>query len=128
MGIFDKHEQQSISSSETTIISSGTKVEGILRCATRIHIDGEVKGEIDSKSIVTIGKKGKFYGNIIAKKLILNGFIDGSVDCDSVELLMGCVFKGKITSKELMIEAEASFDGQSIMKSSQDVKKRGDIN
>ena len=128
MGIFDKHEQQSISSSETTIIATGTKIEGILRCKTRIHIDGEVHGEIDSKSIVTIGKKGKFYGNIIAKKLILNGFIDGSVDCDSVELLMGCIFKGKIISKKLMIEAEASFDGQSIMKSSVVIEKRGERN
>jgi len=117
MGVFSKHEQQSVSSSEMTIIASGASIEGVFNCTTRIHIDGEVRGEIISQSIVTIGKKGKFYGNIKAKKLILNGFLEGSADCDSVELLIGSIFKGKINSKELMIEADAFFDGQSTMKS-----------
>jgi len=123
MGVFNKHEQQSISSSETTIIAGGTKIEGVLNCTTRIHIDGEVRGEIISESMVTIGKKGKFYGNIKAKKLILNGFIEGGADCDSIELLVGSIFKGKIFSKELMIEAEALFDGQSIMRSDSNTSK-----
>ena len=123
MGIFDKHEQQSISSSETTIIAGGTKIEGILSCATRIHIDGEVRGEIISGSMVTVGKKGKFYGNIKAKKLLLNGFLEGGADCDSIELLCGSVCKGKIISKELMVEAEAFFDGQSTMKSDSNTSK-----
>jgi len=117
MGVFSKHEQQSVSSSEMTIIANGASIEGVFNCTTRIHIDGEVRGEIISQSIVTIGKKGKFYGNIKAKKLILNGFLEGGADCDSIELLVGSVFKGKINSKELMIEADAFFDGQSTMKS-----------
>lgn len=117
MGVFSKHEQQSVSSSEMTIIASGASIEGVFNCTTRIHIDGEVRGEIISQSIVTIGKKGKFYGIVKAKKLILNGFLEGGADCDSIELLMGSVFKGKINSKELMIEADAFFDGQSTMKS-----------
>lgn len=117
MGIFSKHEQQSVSSSEMTIIADGASIEGVFNCTTRVHIDGEVRGEIISESIVTIGKKGKFYGNIKAKKLILNGFLEGSADCDSIELLMGSIFKGEINSKELMVEANALFDGQSTMKS-----------
>ncbi len=124
MGVFNKHEQQSISSSETTIIASGTKIEGVLNCTTRIHIDGEVRGEIISKSMVTIGKKGKFYGNIKAKKLILNGFLEGGADCDSIELLIGSTCKGKVISKELMVEANAIFNGQSTMKSDKDISKK----
>ncbi len=120
MGVFNKHDKQPISSSETTIIANGTKMKGVFNCETRLHIDGEIEGEIVSKSIVTIGTKGKFYGKIMAKKLILNGFIEGSIDCDSIELLRGSIFKGQLTSKELMVEAKAIFDGQSIMK--QDIK------
>ncbi|MFK5881194.1 MAG: polymer-forming cytoskeletal protein [Sulfurospirillum sp.] len=123
MGVFNKHDQQSISSSETTIIAKGAKINGILNCETRLHIDGEVEGEIVSKSIVTIGNKGRFYGKIKAAKLILNGFLEGSADCGSIELLGGSIFNGQTTSKELMIEAKATFDGQSIMKQDKKIEK-----
>jgi len=115
MGVFNKHDQQSISSSETTIIANGAKIEGILKFETRLHIDGEIQGEVISQSIVTVGNKGKIYGNIKAKKLILNGFIEGSVECDSVELLEGSIFQGKIITKELMVEAKAVFNGESLI-------------
>ncbi len=115
MGVFSKHDQQSISSSETTIIANGARIEGVLKFQTRLHIDGEVQGEIISQSIVTVGSSGKVYGNIKARKLIINGFVDGSIECDSVELLKGGTFSGKVSAKELMVEAKAVFNAQSKM-------------
>ncbi len=113
MGVFNKHDQKPISSSETTIVATGAKIEGVFNCETRLHIDGEIQGEIFSQSIVTVGNAGKVYGSIKAKKLILNGFVEGSVECDSVELLKGSVLKGKVSAKELMVEAKAVFNGES---------------
>jgi cytoskeletal protein CcmA (bactofilin family) len=116
MGVFSKHDQQSFSDSETTIIASGAKVEGIFNCQSRLHIDGEVKGEVNSKNIVTIGKQGKVFGKIEASKLIINGLFEGDAICDSIELLKGGVLRGKIVSKDLMIETKAIFEGESKIK------------
>ena len=116
MAIFDKSNAESPASSETTIIASGAKIDGVFNCASRLHVDGEVTGEIHSKSIVTIGKGGKINGDITANRLIVNGLFEGNAECDGVEVLAGGKFLGKVISKELMIEAKAEFEGESKIK------------
>ncbi len=116
MAIFDKTNAESPASSETTIIASGARIDGVFNCASRLHVDGEVTGEIHSKSIVTIGKGGKINGDITANRLIVNGLFEGNAQCDGVEVLAGGKFLGKVISKELMIEAKAEFEGESKIK------------
>lgn len=116
MAIFNKEHGPAASSSETTIIASGANVDGVFNCASRLHVDGVVTGQINSKSIVTIGKGGKVSGEIIANRLIINGLFEGNADCDGVEVLAGGTFLGKVVSKELMIEAKAQFEGESKIK------------
>ena len=116
MAIFDKTNAASPASSETTIIASGAKIEGVFNCASRLHVDGEITGEVHSKSIVTIGKGGKINGSITADRLIVNGLFEGSADCNGIEVLAGGKLLGKVISKELMIEAKAQFEGESKIK------------
>ena len=116
MAIFDKSNAKSPASSETTIIASGAKINGVFNCTSRFHVDGEVTGEVHSKSIVTIGKGGKINGDITANRLIVNGLFEGNAQCDGVEILAGGKFLGNIISKELMIEAKAVFEGESKIK------------
>jgi len=116
MAIFDKTNAESPASSETTIIASGAKIDGTFNCNSRLHVDGDVTGEIHSKSVVTIGKGGKINGNITANRLIVNGLFEGSAECEGVEVLAGGKFLGKVTSKELIIEAKAKFEGESKLK------------
>ncbi len=61
-------------------------------------------------------------GQVEANKLIVSGTLEGDANCDSVEILAGGVFKGKIVSEELMIEAEARFEGESKIKKEDDKK------
>lgn len=116
MGIFDKTNQCTVPASETTIVASGAKIEGIFHCQTRLHVDGEIIGKIISDSIVIIGKQGKVSGEIQAGRLIINGLFEGNADCDNVEVLEGGKFLGKVISKELIIEAKAIFEGESKIK------------
>lgn len=116
MGVFTKDNEQSVSSSETTIVARGAVIDGIFQCHSRLHIDGEIKGQVNSKSIVTIGKSGKISGDIVATRLIVNGTFEGNADCDGVEVLEGGTFLGTVLSKELMIEAKAHFEGESKIK------------
>ncbi len=116
MAIFNKDNEHSVSASETTIIASGAKIDGVFNCQSRLHVDGEVKGQINSQSIVTIGKNGKIHGQVVANRLIVNGLFEGDANCDGVEVLEGGTFLGKVHSKELMIEAKARFEGESKIK------------
>jgi cytoskeletal protein CcmA (bactofilin family) len=116
MAIFNKTDADTPASSETTIIASGAKIDGVFNCHSRLHVDGEVIGQIHSKSIVTIGKGGKISGEITASRLIVNGLFEGDANCDGVEVLAGGKFLGKVISKELMIEAKAQFEGESKIK------------
>ncbi len=119
MGIFDKTNQCTVPASETTIIASGAKVEGIFHCQTRLHVDGEVVGKVLSESIVIIGKQGKVSGEIHASRLIINGLFEGNADCDNVEVLEGGKLIGKVVSKELSIEAKAIFEGECKIKTTE---------
>lgn len=116
MAIFNKNDAGPTTSSETTIIAGGAKIEGVFNCNSRLHVDGEVIGQVHSKSIVTIGKGGKINGEITANRLIVNGLFEGDASCDGVEVLAGGKFLGRVTSKELILEAKAQFEGESKIK------------
>lgn len=116
MAIFTKDNEHSVSASETTIIARGATIDGIFECHSRLHVDGEVKGKINSNNIVTIGKNGKVSGDISANRLVVNGMFEGNANCDGVEVLEGGTFLGTVLSKELMIEAKAHFEGESKIK------------
>lgn len=116
MAIFNKNNGESITSSETTIIASGAKVDGIFNCDSRLHVDGVISGQVNSQSIVTIGKNGSIHGEVCASRLIVNGLFEGDANCDTVEVLAGGKLLGRVTSKELIIEAKAHFEGESKIK------------
>ena len=87
MGIFDKADQRTVSASETTIVASGAKIEGLFNCQTRLHVDGEIIGKVLSDSIVIIGKQGKISGEINASRLIINGLFEGNANCDNIAMI-----------------------------------------
>lgn len=53
-----------------------------------------------------------------AKKLIVSGLYEGSADCESVEIIAGGKFLGKILAKDLLIESGSGFEGESKIKGS----------
>jgi cytoskeletal protein CcmA (bactofilin family) len=113
MAIFTKDDNRSVSSSETTLIAVGATIRGEFTLESRLHVDGELEGNIASSSVVVIGKKGRIKGELKAEKLVVNGEFEGSADCSYVEVLAGGRFIGNVLSKELMIESKAYFQGHS---------------
>jgi cytoskeletal protein CcmA (bactofilin family) len=113
MAIFTKDDGRTVSSSETTLIAVGANIKGEFVLESRLHVDGELEGNISSSSVIVIGKKGRIKGDLKADKLVINGEFEGSADCSYVEVLAGGRFIGNVLSKELMIESKAYFQGQS---------------
>ncbi len=100
----------------TTIITAGAKFKGEIELSCNLYIDGEIEGTIQSSQEINVGKNGKIKGTIITSKLIVQGFVEGSVDASKVEIKSQGHIKGEISSNELTIEPKAVFEGNSSVK------------
>jgi cytoskeletal protein CcmA (bactofilin family) len=81
-----------------------------------LYVDGEFEGIINSEREVNIGKNGKVKGDIFTKRLVVQGFMDGNVNSNRIEIKAGGHISGSIESSELVIEAKGIFEGNSVLK------------
>jgi len=70
-----------------TIITSCMEVTGNLHGSDTVHIDGKVVGNIIVSNTLVIGKSGVVQGEVKAKNAIINGKLEGSIICDSLEVM-----------------------------------------
>ncbi|EGX7691834.1 polymer-forming cytoskeletal protein [Campylobacter coli] len=124
MAIFNKSGNSTAlsSSSETTVISSGARIEGKFYFSSMLHVDGELNGIVHSESIVVIGKNGNLKGELKADKIVVNGYFEGDLEADSLEILAGGVVGGNISIKDLAIENGGRFNGTSKIKQEEPVR------
>ena len=128
MAIFDKPDKQADHASNVTTIAAGTNIVGKIDIECSLHIDGELEGEVNSKSIVKVGKSGLLKSNLKAEKLIVTGRFVGTADCDQIELVSGGEAEGKLISAGLVIDAGSSFQGESIRRKQGESRKVVDFN
>ncbi len=88
-----------------------------------LYIDGKFNGIINSSKEISIGKQGEVQADIKANKLIIQGFVDGKISAESVEIKADGKVKGTIESAELIIESQGIFEGTSIVKKSAQQKQ-----
>ncbi|WP_200192469.1 polymer-forming cytoskeletal protein [Halorhodospira abdelmalekii] len=95
------------------MISDGTRLVGELTLESNLHLDGQIKGTVISDHDVSIGRSGRFEGNIKAERLIVSGFVEGVIDCTCLEIVAeGRVF-GELHSDDFVIEPGGQFLGES---------------
>ena len=102
----------------TTIITAGAKIKGEMNLSCNLYIDGELEGSIHSSKEVNVGKNGKVKGDITTNRLIVQGYVEGSIETDRVEIKAAGHVNGEITSTELIIESKGVFEGNSIVRNS----------
>ncbi len=99
------------SSAVPSLISADLKVVGNLESVGDLQIDGQVKGDIKSRS-VTVGENAHIKGSITADTVRVCGSVDGQVKGNSVTIAKTATAKGDIVHQTLSIEAGASIEGQ----------------
>ena len=90
-----------------------------------LYVDGELEGMIHSTKEVNIGKNGHINGDVTTKRLVVQGFVEGKLHADRVEIKANGHVKGSVEAAELVIEAKGIFEGNSIVK---DVKEAPKLN
>jgi len=111
-------------SDETTIISTGVKIDGKLTSSGNIRVEGEIEGDISSQRNIVVGEGAKVNGQIDADSITIGGKVSGTVRAkEKLVLDPKGYLKGDIFTKILVIEAGARFDGKSKMGDSEDALK-----
>lgn len=105
---------------EVTIVGQGAKLEGTVISAGSLRIDGQVKGQINADGDVMLSPQSQVEADIKAQNVSVAGRFKGSIVVKArAEISRGGRVDGDITSKTLVVEEGATFQGQSIMDSPQ---------
>jgi len=94
-----------------------------MNLSCNLYVDGEFEGVIRSQKEVNIGKNGHINGDVHTKRLIVQGYIEGSLHADRVEIKANGRVKGSIEATELIIEAKGIFEGNSVVKGASPASK-----
>ena len=101
---------------EVTIVGQGAKLEGTVVSAGSLRIDGQVKGQVNADGDVTLSPESQVEADVHAQNVSVAGRFKGSIVVKGrAEISRGGRVDGNITSKTLVIEEGAIFQGQSIM-------------
>jgi cytoskeletal protein CcmA (bactofilin family) len=101
---------------EVTVIGQAAKLEGTVVSAGSLRIDGQVKGQINADGDVALTPQSQVEADIRAQNVSVAGRFKGSILVKGrAEINRGGRVDGNITSKSLVVEEGAIFQGQSIM-------------
>jgi cytoskeletal protein CcmA (bactofilin family) len=98
----NKIKQNKINSA--TIITACMEINGNLNGTDTIHIDGKVIGDISVENTLVIGKTGIVVGNVKAKNAIINGELQGSLTCETLEIMKTGKLSKVLHVKHLIID------------------------
>ncbi len=86
------------------------QVEGTLRSAGGIQVDGRVIGDVGSRS-VTIGQEAHVQGQISCETARIDGYLSGEVRAKSVVISKSAHIAGDVVHETVAIEAGAHIEG-----------------
>lgn len=117
----------------STVIGQGTVITGDVEFAAGLHLDGEIKGNVnggdETHATLTISEQGKVEGDVRVENLILNGIVVGDVYASEraelaanarvtgtvhyrlLEMAMGAEVNGKLVHSEEQEPRRLEFDG-----------------
>ena len=118
--MFGKKKQKFQSPRISTVIGSGTRIEGDIHFAGGLHVDGVIKGDVisnpeDAAATLTLSEQGTIEGNVRVANVMLNGTVVGDViAANRVELAPQARITGTLTYALLEMSMGAEVNGQLI--------------
>jgi cytoskeletal protein CcmA (bactofilin family) len=112
-----------------TLIGAVVELKGDIVFSGGLRIDGKVKGNITAKeatdSLLILGEHAEVQGNIRVPHMIINGRINGNVQCEArIELQPQAEITGDVHYGTIAIAHGATINGM-LAQSSQDPVKNG---
>ncbi len=89
-----------------TIITACMEITGNLQGSDTLHVDGKIIGDITVSNTLVIGKSGLVVGEVKAKNAIINGELQGSIQCDELEVMQTGKLSKEIHAKHLVLDGQ----------------------
>jgi len=98
-------------------LAVGTVIEGNVRSASDIRVDGSIFGNLTCDSKIIIGPSGIIEGDVSCASAHIEGKYKGKLTVgDILNIRENAVVNGDIITQKLIVQAGASFNGTCIMK------------
>jgi cytoskeletal protein CcmA (bactofilin family) len=95
-----------------TIIGESISVNGRIVSREELHLNGELRGELETDGRLTVGVKGKVDANVKAREVIVAGSMKGNVEAvERLVLRQGAHLEGDVKTAGIVIEDGAYFKG-----------------
>ena len=118
MSLFKAAKNTSFNPQEINILNAGTRIQGDLNSEGDLRVDGAVQGNIVVKTKLVLGQSSSIKGNITAQNCDISGLVNGNIKVNELLIIKASAqINGDISCSKLIIEAGASFNGNSAMKS-----------
>ena len=99
-------------STEPTIIGRGTVIEGTVRVAGRVQVDGAIDGSLLAEGHVSVGPTGSILGEVIAHELAVGGRVEGKVSVrEHLHIAPQGVCRGDVRYGSLQVDRGGVLDG-----------------
>ena len=127
--MFGKKKQKFHAPRISTVIGSGTQIEGDIHFTGGLHVDGVVKGDVvsdqeDGAATLTLSEEGTIEGNVRVSNVMLNGTVVGDViAANRVELAPRARITGTLTYALLEMSMGAEVNGKLIHAGEQEPRK-----
>lgn len=110
---------QKTRNSISSVLGTGTRLQGTLQVEESIRIDGHLEGNIEQSEghahWVVIGRTSEIHGDIRAQNVRVAGKVIGNINASgNVELANGAEVRGNIKHSAITVEPGASVHGQLI--------------
>jgi len=118
-----KYNEPETSNNVTNHIGPGTMIQGNITSSGDIRIDGQIKGNLETKGKLVLGESGSVEGEIICKNSVIEGTINGKITVSELlSLKTKSRIYGDIITNKLAIEPGSQFTGNCNMKSNGQAK------
>lgn len=98
-------------------LAVGTVIEGNVRSASDIRVDGSIFGNLTCDSKIIIGPSGIIEGDVSCASAHIEGKYKGKLTVgDILNIRENAIVTGDIITQKLIVQAGASFNGTCVMK------------
>jgi len=80
-------------------------------CSSDLIFDGSIKGNIQSKGSLTVGKNADIEGDVTADRVVIEGRVNGNGKFEHCRVAASAQFTGSLSTAALEMEEGASLSG-----------------
>ncbi len=120
------NKQDASQGSALNMVGIGTQIKGDLTSDGDLRVDGQIEGNVITKSKIASGVTSEIKGNLQARSADISGKIFGDVVVsETLFLRASAKINGNIKTHKIVIESGAEFNGNCTMSAGNKENKLG---